>query len=54
MCVYVGYILKTKPFLNLRFKFDWESENKTFNINYNYFQNVSFFNFEVHYLFEIK
>ena len=28
MCVYVGYILKTKPFLNLRFKFDWKSEKK--------------------------
>ena len=48
MGVYVGYILKTKTFF-------FNSIETTFisNYNYNYFQNVSFFNFEVH-LFEIK
>jgi len=50
MGVYVGYILKTKTFLI------WRSNSieTTFINNFNYFQNVSFFNFEVHYLFEIK
>jgi len=51
MGVYVGYILKTNYLFLI-----WRSNSieTTFINNYNYFQNVSFFNFEVHYLFEIK